>query len=152
MMTLPSLIIDFPKSTSPDYKVRAQLLGKQWPVHWRVGNNVMRPISTIATLGYAFTAWSLSRSPLRTADWRFFAVNAILHVSVIVHSAVNMQPLNDKLAALNGKATDGTGSGKVLTADEGKAVEIGTSWMRKNYYRLMVPMITGVISLSQLLY
>ena len=151
-MTMPSFMLDFPKSTSPEYKVRAQLLGKQWPVHWVVGNNVMRPISTIATLGYAFTAWSLSRSPLRSADWRFFAVNAILHVSVIVHSAVNMQPLNDKLAALAGTGTDGKGTGKIATADEGKAHEIGTSWMRKNYYRLVVPMITGAISMYQMLY
>lgn len=155
MMTLPSLIINFPPATSPEYKVRAQLLGKQWPVHWVVGNNFFRPISTIATLGYAFTAWSLARSTSQfaeTKDWRWFTVNALLHVSVILHSAINMQPLNDKLAALAGTATDGKGTGKVANADEGRAVEIGTSWMRKNYYRLAIPAITGSISLWQFLF
>jgi hypothetical protein len=154
-MTLPSLILDFPKYTTPEYNVRAQLLGKQWPVHWVVGNNVMRPISTLATLGYAFSAWSFSRTSSLLSekpDWRFFALNAILHVSVIVHSAVNMQPLNDKLAALAGTGTDGKGRGKVASQDEGRAVEIGTKWIRRNYYRLIVPFTTGVISLSQLLY
>jgi hypothetical protein len=155
MMTLPSFLLDFPKATTPEYKVRAQLLGKQWPVHWKVGNSVFRPISTFATLGYAFTAYSLAKTPDlfgQGKDWRLFAVNAILHVSVILHSAINMQPLNDKLAALAGTATDGTGSGKVQSKDEGRAVEIGTKWMRFNYYRLIVPSITGGIALFQMLF
>jgi hypothetical protein len=153
-MTLPSLIIDFPPPTSPDYTTRARLLGRQWPLCWVVGNNFFRPISTIATVGYAFTAWTLSRSTSITErrDWRWFALNALLHVSVIVHSAVNMQPLNDKLAALAGVGTDGKGEGVVEKADKGRAVEIATRWIRGNYYRLLIPSITGAISLWQALF
>ncbi len=39
-------------------------------------------------------------------DWRLFAVAAVMHLVNIVHSAVNMQPLNDKLAALVGEGKE----------------------------------------------
>jgi hypothetical protein len=85
-------------------------------------------------------------------DWRWFTLNALLHVTVIVHSAVNMQPLNDKLAAFAGVGTDGKGEGRVQTGDEGRAVEIATKWIRGNYYRLLIPSITGAVSLWQCLF
>ncbi|KAE9974152.1 hypothetical protein EG328_004012 [Venturia inaequalis] len=157
-MTLPAMIIDFPSPSSPEYASRALLLGKEWPLCWTVGNVVFRPISTISTIGYAFSAWSLYRSSstnvLEKKDWRVFALGALLHVSVIVHSAVNMQPLNDQLAALAGTGTDG--KGKALTSTtkqvEGKAVEIATKWIRGNYYRLAVPMVSGALSLYQAMF
>lgn len=160
-MTLPAMIIDFPSPSSPEYATRAHLLGKQWPLCWTVGNVVFRPISTISTVGYAFTAWSLYRSSnsaitglTEKKDWRIFALGALLHVSVIVHSAINMQPLNDQLAALAGTGTDGKGKALASTTKqvEGKAVEIATKWIRGNYYRLAVPMISGGLSLYQALF
>jgi hypothetical protein len=63
-----------------------------------------------------------------------------------------MQPLNDKLAALAGVGTDGKGEGVVEKADKGRAVEIATRWIRGNYYRLLIPSITGAISLWQALF
>jgi len=150
-MTLPAMITEFPPASSPEYSTRATLLGKQWPVCWTVGNQFFRPISTLSTLGYAFSAWSLSRGNSLTEkrDWRLFALGALLHVSVIFHSAINMQPLNDKLAALAGTGTDGKG---VAAVKAGNAVEVATAWIRGNYYRLAVPMISGSISLYQTLF
>jgi hypothetical protein len=152
-MTLPAMIADFPAPSSPEYNTRAHLLGKQWPICWTVGNNFFRPISTLSTLGYAFSAWSLSRSTslIEKKDWRFFALGALLHVSVIFHSAVNMQPLNDKLAALAGTGTDGKGTA-TTTVGDGQAVEIATQWIKGNYYRLLVPMVSGGLSLYQALF
>jgi hypothetical protein len=150
-MTLPALIIEFPAPSSPEYKTRATLLGRQWPVCWTVGNNFFRPISTLSTLGYTFSAWSLSRTTSLTEkrDWRLFALGALLHVSVIVHSAINMQPLNDKLAALAGTGTDGKGTPAVKAEN---AVEVATKWIQGNYYRVAVPMISGGISLYQIIF
>lgn len=155
-MTLPAMITEFPAPSSPEYNTRAVLLGKQWPICWTVGNVVFRPISTISTIGYAFSAWSIYRSPnpLEKRDWRIFALGALLHVSVIVHSAINMQPLNDQLAALAGTGTDGRGKALASTTKqvEGKAVEISWKWIRGNYYRLLVPMVSGGLSLYQAMF
>jgi hypothetical protein len=152
-MTLPALIKDFPAPSSPEYLTRSTLLGKQWPLCWNVGNNLFRPISALSTLGYAFTAWSLHRSTsiMEKKDWRLFALGAMLHVTVIVHSAVNMQPLNDQLAALAGTKTDGKGMAVKGKGDEGDAVMIATKWIVGNYYRIAVPAITGAICLYQTL-
>lgn len=78
-------------------------------------------------------------------EWKWFALGALLHVSVIFHSAVNMQPLNDKLTALGGTTSDG--KGKVEKQDVGDAVDLATKWIRGNYYRVVVPMISGSIAL-----
>ena len=146
-MTLPALIQDFPPPSSPDYNARAALLGKQWPICWVVGNNLMRPMSTLTTLAYAYTAFQLSRQPSTTkGDWKLFALNAVLHVSVIVHSAVNMQPLNDKLTSFAGLSSDGKG---VVSKTSGNAVEIATAWIRGNYYRALIPFVTGSIAMWQ---
>ncbi|KAI9666750.1 MAG: hypothetical protein M1831_001525 [Alyxoria varia] len=174
-MTLPSLIASFPsKSTDPtDHAYRSRLLGTQWPVCWRVGNVIMRPLSTVSTLSYAFISWSSSRAGNQNGvsgkDWRPFAFAAILHLTVIIHSAVNLQPVNDKLAGLAGrdsageekkkknvngsageKEKDAHGSGVDKKGDENEdAVALATKWIRWNYYRAVVPMLTGGIALWQ---
>jgi hypothetical protein len=108
----------------------------------------------IVTVGYSFTAWSLARNSSFTEkrDWKWFALGALLHVSVIVHSARNMQPLNDKLAAFARVGTDGKGTGSVKLEDEGRAVEIATKWIRGNYYRILIPTVTGCINLYQTIF
>jgi hypothetical protein len=147
-MTLPSLIVNFPAPATTEYRTRSTLLGKQWPICWTVGNDFFRPISALSTLGYAFTALSLylDTSMAEKKDWRLFALGALLHVSVIVHSAVNMQPLNDQLAALAGTGSDGKSAAKKV---EGDAVKIATAWIEGNYYRIAVPAISGGICLYQ---
>lgn len=62
-----------------------------------------------------------------------------------------MQPLNDKLAALAGTGTDGKGTA-TTTVGDGQAVEIATQWIKGNYYRLLVPMVSGGLSLYQALF
>jgi len=62
-----------------------------------------------------------------------------------------MQPLNDQLAALAGTGTDGKGVATTKVG-EGNAVEIATQWIRGNYYRLLVPMISGGLSLYQAMF
>lgn len=142
-MTLPALISDFPPQSSPDYAQRSALLGRQWPICWTVGNNFFRPISTISTLGYAASGVLLYRAG--RPEWKWFAIGALLHVSVIVHSAVNMQPLNDAITGLAGMTSDG--KGKVETKGAKDTVEIATKWIRGNYYRVLVPMVSGSIAL-----
>jgi hypothetical protein len=62
-----------------------------------------------------------------------------------------MQPLNDQLAALAGTGTYGKGVA-TMKVGEGNAVEIATKWIRGNYYRLLVPMISGGLSLYQAMF
>lgn len=63
-----------------------------------------------------------------------------------------MQPLNDKLAALAGAGTDGSGVAKVAKGDEGRAVQIATSWIRGNYYRILIPTVSGAVSLYRMMF
>ena len=149
-MTLPALIADFPpRSNTAAYNERAALLGRQWPICWTVGNNLFRPISTISTLAYAFQAYSYSRpGDASGRSWKLFAAAAVLHLSVIIHSAVNMQPLNDKLAALAGVSTDG--KSRVVSV-AGDAVGIATKWIRLNLYRAVVPFFGGAVGLWSVL-
>ncbi|KAF2084315.1 hypothetical protein K490DRAFT_49462 [Saccharata proteae CBS 121410] len=152
-MGVPALLVDFPPPSSPAHQSRAQLLGRTWPVFWKVGNNFFRPISTLGALGYMFLTWnaySSSVSPLpgstasgvaagaqRRGDWRIFAIAALCHVVNVVHSAVNMQPLNDKIESC------ARGEGKEVWGAEGWA----RSWIRGNYVRIVCPAVAGTLAL-----
>lgn len=152
-MTIPALVAHFPSPTSPAYAARAILLGNQWPYCWSVGNVLFRPISTVSTLGYAFLAWRASRAAAagegrrvkdvaaRGGDWRYFAAAAVLGVVTIVHSAVNMQPLNDRLVGLAGGVAG-------VVGEEG-AVELAGRWARWNLMRVVAPVIGGGLALSR---
>jgi hypothetical protein len=141
-MTIPALVVDFPKPGTPDHTSRARLLGRQWPLCWSVGNTFFRPISTYGILGYTFTAYSLYKEGiLARADWRLFAVAAALHLTTVVHSAVNMQPLNDKLEALASRTSE-----KGLAEAEG----IARKWGSWNRLRLVTPILAGGLALWQI--
>ncbi|KUJ21257.1 uncharacterized protein LY89DRAFT_577895 [Mollisia scopiformis] len=142
-MTVPALLVGFPNSTSPDYSSKSALLGRQWGVCWTAGNVFFRPISSLGALGYAFTTYSAYASATTKADWRLFAIAALMHVVVIIHSAVNMQPLNDKIASL-----DSESKGKD-TLDLG-AETLLRKWGKLNYVRIVSPLIAGTFALSQL--
>lgn len=60
----------------------------------------------------------------------------------MVHSAVNMQPLNNKL--------DGLASVKVSKADVDQAESYARSWIRRNTVRIAMPLIAGTSALWQL--
>ncbi|PSN68794.1 hypothetical protein BS50DRAFT_609126 [Corynespora cassiicola Philippines] len=141
-MTVPALLVDFPPPGSPNHTDRARLLGRQWPLCWTVGNKFFRPISTLGFLGYAFAGYSVYNEGFRArSDWKVFAVAAAMHLTTIVHSAVNMQPLNDQLEALAGRASD---------KELGEAKAIATKWANWNMLRLATPIIAGSLAIWQL--
>lgn len=146
-MTLPALIVDFPRPGSQEHSQRATLLGKQWPVCWVVGNNFMRPISAFTTLGYSFVGASLFRA--NSPNWKWFALCAALHLTVLFHSAINMQPLNAKLTALAGTTSDGKGS---VAKNQDKAEETARKWIKGNLYRVAIPFVTGTIAIWQVMF
>lgn len=144
-MTIPALVEDFPPQGTAEYASRSALLGRQWPLCWQVGNVFFRPMSTLSTLAYAYCAWDASRSESHDAKWQAFAVAAALGVGTIVHSAVNMQPLNDRLAALADVSQAGKEGLGALEDAEGLA----RKWGRWNLVRVVFPLIGGGLALSQ---
>jgi hypothetical protein len=149
-MTIPALLVDFPGPSSPKYPERAALLGRQWPHCWAVGNVFFRPISTLAFLGYAFTTYSTysgsSQFLGKGADWRLYAISTVLHFSVILHSAINMQPMNDKLAALGSIDAKSKGG---LTDDALNAESLMRQWGRWNLVRVVFPLVAGCLAFYQ---
>ncbi|KAI8960413.1 hypothetical protein F5Y11DRAFT_349548 [Daldinia sp. FL1419] len=143
-MGVPALLVDFPPPSSPEHPARARLLGRQWPVFWVVGNQFFRPISTLGIFGYAYTSWVAStQGPNgRLGDWRPYAVSALCHLITVVHSAANMQPINQKIDALREP------KGKV---DPKQAEGFARKWIKFNTVRLITPVVAGSLALFQLL-
>ena len=140
-MTVPALLIDFLPPGSPHHADRARLLGRQWPLCWTVGNQFFRPISTLGFLGYAYAGYSVYKEGIRArGDWKLFAVAAVMHLTTIVHSAVNMQPLNDKLEALAGRANE---------RELSQAEKVARKWASWNRLRLITPVVAGSLALWQ---
>jgi len=137
-MTIPALLVDFPKPGHPDHTARARLLGRQWPICWTVGNQFFRPISTLGLIGYAYSSYALyQKGPLGRGDWRVFAVAAAMHLTTILHSAINMQPLNNKLEALASRTSE---------KELGEAEDIARRWASWNRLRLVTPLIAGFLA------
>jgi hypothetical protein len=109
-MTVPALLVDFPNHSSPNYAARTTLLGRQGPYYWAVGNIFFGPINTLGVLGYAYSSYYASHSATTSIDWRVLAIAALMHVVTVLHSALNMQPLNDRLAALDPGAKEAKGA------------------------------------------
>ncbi|KAF2746382.1 hypothetical protein M011DRAFT_445909 [Sporormia fimetaria CBS 119925] len=139
-MTLPALLADWPSPTSPEHATRARLLGRQWPYCWSVGNVFFRPISALGFVGYAYTAYSVYQEGERAqSDWRVWAFAALAHFVTVLHSALNMQPLNDKLEALV----------RVEEKELKSAKEIAERWAKWNLVRLVNPVLAGAAAISQ---
>ncbi|KAK8114284.1 uncharacterized protein PG998_001226 [Apiospora kogelbergensis] len=143
-MGVPALLVDFPKPSAPGHAERARLLGRQWPVFWAVGNVFFRPISTLGIFGYGYGAWAARAGTpgVRLGDWRWYAVAAACHLATVVHSAVNMQPINEKLDALS------TAGGKV---DTSRAESLARNWISFNTVRIITPVVAGSLALWQTL-
>ncbi|KAI0430487.1 hypothetical protein F5Y09DRAFT_307629 [Xylaria sp. FL1042] len=143
-MGVPVLLVDFPPSSSPDHAARAHLLGRQWPTFWKVGNVFFRPISTLGVFGYGYTAWAASAQGAngRLGDWTLYAVSAMCHLITVVHSALNMQPINEKIDALKDP------KGRV---DTKLAESYARKWIKFNTVRLITPVIAGTLALTQIL-
>jgi uncharacterized membrane protein len=76
------------------------------------------------------------------SDWKLFGLAAIMHLTTILHSALNMQPLNDKLEALAERASE-----KELH----QAENIARKWASWNQLRLVTPVLAGGLALFNLL-
>jgi uncharacterized membrane protein len=148
-MTVPALLVDFPSTKSSTHTARAQLLGRQWPLCWTVGNQFFRPISILGFLGYGAVAIYLYRQTSTSssskighpqADWRLYAVSALCHLITIIHSAKNMQPLNDRLEALAGRATE---------VEMENAEAVARQWASWNRVRIVNPLVAGTLALWQ---
>jgi len=69
-----------------------------------------------------------------------------------VHSAVNMQPINEKLDALSGrKDGSGSGGGKIVQVDSKLAEMYARKWIRYNTVRLITPVVAGTLAFTQVL-
>jgi uncharacterized membrane protein len=94
-------------------------------------------------LGYAYAGYSVFREGvLARSDWKLFGVAAVMHLSTILHSALNMQPLNDKLEALAERASE---------KELGEAENVAKKWASWNRLRLVTPVVAGGAALWNLL-
>lgn len=145
-MGVPALLVDFPPPSSPDHSARTRLVGRQWPVFWKVGNVFFRPISTFGIFGYAYASWAAAtQGPSgsgKLGDWRFYAIASLCHLVTVVHSAINMQPINAQIDALREP------KGRV---DSAKAEQLLRKWIKGNTVRLITPAVAGSLALWQIL-
>ncbi|KAK3380970.1 hypothetical protein B0H63DRAFT_474679 [Podospora didyma] len=152
-MGVPALLVDFPRPSSPEHPAAVRHLGRQWPVFWEVGNVFFRPISTLGIFGYAYTSWTARDNSINglgalglpglsgLGDWRFYAVSAACHLITVLHSALNMQPLNNKL--------DGLREPKASGVDENLAEYYARRWIKLNSVRIVMPLVAGTTALWQ---
>ncbi|KAK8088688.1 hypothetical protein PG997_003649 [Apiospora hydei] len=147
-MGVPALLVDFPKPSAPGHAERARLLGRQWPVFWAVGNHLGNPGLWLHGLGGAGGGGGPGATSSRLGDWRWYAVAAACHLVTVVHSAVNMQPINEKLDALSAvDVKDKSGGGGDARLAESNA----RKWISYNTVRLITPVVAGSLALWQTL-
>ncbi|KAK0707975.1 hypothetical protein B0H67DRAFT_589001 [Lasiosphaeris hirsuta] len=143
-MGVPALLVDFPRPSAPEHAAAARHLGRQWPVFWNVGNAFFRPISTLGIFGYAYASYlTYSAGPATLRDWRLYAVSAACHFVNVLHSALNMQPLNNKL--------DGLREPKAGGVDSSLAEYYARRWIKLNGVRMVMPLVAGTVALWQTL-
>ena len=142
-MGVPALLVDFPKPSSPEHAAAARHLGRQWPIFWKMGNSFFRPISSLGILGYAFASYATYASSglSSSRDWRAYAVSAVCHLITVIHSALNMQPLNNNL--------DGLQDPKVSGSDLSLAEHYARKWIKYNTVRVVMPLVAGTMALWQ---
>ncbi|KAK8035664.1 hypothetical protein PG993_010659 [Apiospora rasikravindrae] len=141
-MSVPALLVSFPSPQSPSHAEKARLLGRQWLVFWaHAGHRGIRS----RRMGGRFGG----------GNWKLFAIAAGCNLVNVVHSAINMQPINVRLAAL---AQVGTGHGNdkldahsVGAVQVEKAEEYARRWGRLNLVRMAMSLIAGALAMSQLL-
>lgn len=142
-MSVPALLVDFPSSQQADHASAACRLRRQWRIFFHVGNVFFRPISTLGIVGYAYASLAAAASAVgpgaetrrvADSDWRPYALSACCHLVTVVHSALNMQPLNRRILEDNGPET------LVIAANASR-------WARLNLVRLVMPLVAGSVAL-----
>ncbi|KAK1828026.1 cytochrome P450 [Podospora conica] len=146
-MGVPALLVDFPPPSDVTHAVFARRLGRQWPIFWNMGNVFFRPISTLGIFGYGYAGYCAYRSATSGLsygkDWRVFAVSTACHLITVLHSAINLQPINAKLDALRDPDTS--------MKDIGMAEYWARRWIKLNLLRLVMPVVAGSLALWQTL-
>lgn len=141
-MGVPALLVDFPRPSTPEHAAAARHLGRQWPVFWNMGNVFFRPISTLGIFGYAYASYAaFMAGSLTRRDWRVYALAAACHLATVVHSAINMQPINAKIDALREPRATGV--------DSTLAEYYARKWVKLNTVRVIMPLVAGVAALWQ---
>ncbi|KAK3315902.1 hypothetical protein B0H66DRAFT_534166 [Apodospora peruviana] len=158
-MGVPALLVDFPRASShpEEHAKAARHLGRQWPVFWHMGNVFFRPISTLGIFGYAYASWATANDTHFTAfgnleipdngaaaaGWKLYALSATCHLITVMHSALNMQPLNQKIDGLRDPRASGV--------DESLAEYYARRWIKLNTVRIVMPLVAGSVALWQTL-
>jgi hypothetical protein len=142
-MSVPALLVDFPPNSSAEYAGRVRLLGRQWPVFEATGHGFFKPISIAGMFGYAYMSWAARARGGGIGDWRLYALSGVCHLVTMVHSAVNMQPLNNKLAGLGKNPA-------AVKSDMNGAESYARAWIRRNTVRIAMPLVAGTSALWQL--
>lgn len=143
-MGVPALLVEFPTPGSPSHNERARLLGRQWPVFWEVGNRFFRPLSTLGIALYGSAAWAARQQD--QGNWKLLAIAACCNILTAMHSAINMQPINERITTLG----TAVGDKAEATGDE-KAEEYARRWGRLNLFRVVMPLIAGTLAMTQVL-
>lgn len=153
-MSVPALLVDFPKPASPDHPAAVRRLARQWRVFWAVGNAFFRPISNLGVANYAYAAWKAHSSSSSASndgldlDWRLLALATACHVVTVVHSAAYLQPINARLMALEGAGLE---EGSVAgAADVVRAEGLARRWARLNLLRMVMPLVAGSVALLEM--
>lgn len=141
-MSIPALLLDFPEPSSPEHFAAARRLGQQWPVFWNVGNVFFRPLSMLGLFGYLVATFT---TPVHPSG--LYVFSALAHLITIVHSAVHMQPLNERLHALaDVHYEDGTAD-----VDIAEAEAMAWRWADLNHTRMFMPLLGSAVALYGIL-
>lgn len=80
------------------------------------------------------------------------------HLVTVVHSAVNLQPLNERIMALGGeegkeelKGGNAQGDGDGAKADVARAEDMARRWAKLNLLRMVMPLVAGSLALWEVL-
>ncbi|KAM7208417.1 hypothetical protein V8F20_001395 [Naviculisporaceae sp. PSN 640] len=164
-MGVPALLVDFPRpsaTNTEEYNAAARKLGRAWPVFWNMGNVFFRPLSTLGIFAYGYAAYATMQaasSPLlrdlgvgnvETTSWKLYAISAACHLVTVVHSAVNMQPINEKIDRLKNIKPAGM-NGEAVKVEKEVQPELAEFWARKwirlNTVRIVMPAVAGTLAL-----
>ena len=141
-MSVPALLVNFPKISSGQHRLAAQQLGHQWPVFWQAGNVFFRPISVLGIFGYAYASFEAASAPsARLGDWGLYALAATCHLVTVVHSAVNLQPINAQL--------QGMSEPEIPRVDIEKTEKLARQWIKLNLVRVLTSFVAGSAALLQ---
>ncbi|KAK4135141.1 hypothetical protein BT67DRAFT_441573 [Trichocladium antarcticum] len=143
--TVPALLVDFPRPSCscPALASAARHLGRQWRICRAADRFVFRPINTLSVAGYVCASWIARRrrdgellaGGTGGTRWVVYALAAACHVVGMVHAAVNMRWLEERILELE----DGV--------DAVLAEWYVRRWGVGNLLRVFMPLLAGSMAL-----